>query len=334
MRDPVAGLPSEARKRMARAPQPSWTAPMLATLTEKRFSDPEWIFEPKFDGQRCLAFRRGSRVRLMSRNRLALNDHYPELTDGLAAQEADDFIVDGEIVAFEGNRTSFARLQRRMQVRDPEKARRTGVRVHLYLFDVLYLNGNDITALPLRQRKAALRTLLSFREPIRFTPHRNTEGEAYWRDACQKGWEGVIAKRADSPYQHGRSGDWLKFKCVNDQEFVIGGFTDPRGSRHGFGALLIGYYRADELVYAGKVGTGFDDELLDRLSRRLARIERARPRFSIGRLPRTGVHWVKPELVAQIGFTEWTRDGQLRHPRFLGLREDKRPSEVVRERPA
>lgn len=334
MRDRVAELPSEARKRMGRAPQPSWTAPMLATLTENRFSDPKWIFEPKFDGQRCLAFRKGSRVRLMSRNRLGLNNHYPELADGLAVQEADDFIVDGEIVAFEGNRTSFARLQRRMQVRDPEQARRTGVRVHLYLFDVLYLNGHDITALPLRQRKAALRTLLSFREPIRFTPHRNTDGEAYWRDACRKGWEGVIAKRADSPYQHRRSGDWLKFKCVNEQEFVIGGFTEPRGSRHGFGALLIGYYRADELVYAGKVGTGFDDELLDRLSRRLARIERARPRFSIGRLPRSGVHWVKPELVAQIGFTEWTRDGQLRHPRFLGLREDKRPSEVVRERPA
>lgn len=199
MRDPVAGLSSEAVKRLAKAPQPSWTAPMLATLTEKRFSDREWIFEPKFDGQRCLAFRTGSRVRLMSRNRLGLNDHYPELADGLSAQEADDFIVDGEIVAFEGNRTSFAKLQRRMQVRDPEKARRTGVPVHLYLFDVLYLNGHDITALPLRQRKAALRTLLSFREPIRFTPHRNAEGEAYWRDACQKGWEGVIASARIPP---------------------------------------------------------------------------------------------------------------------------------------
>lgn len=314
--------------------QPSWTAPMLATLTEKRFSDPDWIFEPKFDGQRCLAFRQGSRLRLMSRNRLQLNDHYPELAEALAAQEAERFIVDGEIVAFEGNRTSFARLQRRMQVRDPEKALRIGVRVYLYLFDVLHLNGHDVTAQPLRQRKSALRTLLSFDDPLRFTTHRNANGEAYWREACRKGWEGVIAKRADSPYQHGRSGDWLKFKCVHDQEFVIGGFTDPRGSRRGFGALLIGYYRGDELLYAGKVGTGFDDELLDLLTRRLARIERQRSPFTIARLALAGVHWVKPELVAQIGFTEWTRDGQLRHPRFLGLREDKGPHEVVRERPA
>jgi bifunctional non-homologous end joining protein LigD len=333
MTDPL-GLPFEPGKGIAKSPQPSWTAPMLATLTEKRFSDPAWIFEPKFDGERCLAFREGQRIRLLSRNRLQLNDHYPELAEALAAQGAEAFILDGEIVAFEGNRTSFARLQRRMQVRDPEKARRTGVRVFLYLFDVLHLDGYDVTALPLRQRKSALRSAVTFRDPLRFTPHRNADGEAHWREACRKGWEGVIAKRADSPYQHRRSPDWLKFKCVNEQEFVIGGFTDPKGSRRGFGALLIGYYLGDELVYAGKVGTGFDDELLDRLTRTLNRIERDRPPFSTGRLPRAGVHWVKPELVAQIGFTEWTGDGQLRHPRFLGLRRDKPPREVVRERPA
>ena len=333
MKDPLR-LPFEAGKRIAKSSQPSWTAPMLATLTEKRFSDPAWIFEPKFDGERCLAFREGRRIRLMSRNRLQLNDHYPELAEALTAQRAEAFILDGEIVAFEGNRTSFAKLQRRMQVRDPEKARRTGVRVFLYLFDVLYLNGYDVTPLPLRQRKSALRTAVTFEDPLRFTPHRNAHGEGYWREACRKGWEGVIAKRADSPYQQRRSPDWLKFKCVNEQEFVIGGFTDPKGSRRGFGALLIGYYRGDELVYAGKVGTGFDDELLDRLTRTLNRIERNRTPFSTGRPPRVGVHWVKPELVAQIGFTEWTRDGQLRHPRFLGLRRDKSPHEVVRERPA
>src|SRR5215211_5271500 len=144
---------------------------------------------------------------------------------------------------------------------------------------------------------------------------------------------GVIAKRADAPYAPGRSGDWLKFKCVNQQELVIGGYTDPKGSRHGLGALLLGYYRGDELVFAGKVGTGFDQELLGRLRRRLGPLEQNRPPFSVGRLPRAGVHWVRPELVAQIGFSEWTSDGQLRHPRFLGLRDDKRPREVVRERP-
>jgi bifunctional non-homologous end joining protein LigD len=220
-----------------------------------------------------------------------------------------------------------------MQLRDPDQARRSGVAVYLYLFDVLHAAGYDLTGLELRQRKAVLRRLLAFHDPLRFTPHRNADGEAYWRQACRKGWEGVIAKRADAPYAPGRSGDWLKFKCVNQQELVIGGYTDPKGSRHGLGALLLGYYRGDELVFAGKVGTGFDQELLGRLRRRLGPLEQNRPPFSVGRLPRAGVHWVRPELVAQIGFSEWTSDGQLRHPRFLGLRDDKRPREVVRERP-
>jgi bifunctional non-homologous end joining protein LigD len=334
MRDPLERLPDQARARAVAGDQPTWVSPMLAVLTERRFSDPGWIFEPKFDGERCLAFRKGSDVRLLSRNRKRLDDHYPELAEAMAAQEADDFVVDGEIVAFEGNRTSFARLQRRMQVRDPQAARATGVAVYFYLFDVLHVNGFDVTALALRDRKAVLRGLFSFRDPLRFTAHRNADGEAYWREACRKGWEGVIAKRADTPYERGRSGDWLKFKCVNEQEFVIGGFTDPKASRRGFGALLLGYHRDGDLVFAGKVGTGFDDRLLERLRRRLGSIERERPPFSAGRgLPSGGVHWVRPELVAQIGFTEWTGDGQLRHPRFLGLRDDKRPADVVRERP-
>jgi bifunctional non-homologous end joining protein LigD len=333
MSAPLEGLTEEARKHLVKARAPSWVDPMLATLTERRFSDPGWIFEPKFDGVRCLGFRAGSTVRLLSRNRLEVGNHYPEIEEALAAQHATDFVVDGEIVAFEGNRTSFARLQRRMQLRDPEKARRTGVAVFYYVFDVLHVSGFDVTGLRLRQRKGVLRKLLSFRDPLRFTPHRNTEGEAYWREACRKGQEGVIAKRADAPYLHRRSGDWLKFKCVNEQEFVIGGYTDPKGSRHDFGALLIGYYRGHDLMFAGKVGTGFDDETLRRLGRRLEALEQDRPPFSGGRLPRKDVHWVRPELVGQIGFTEWTGDGQLRHPRFRGLREDKRPRDVVRERP-
>jgi bifunctional non-homologous end joining protein LigD len=150
------------------------------------------------------------------------------------------------------------------------------------------VNGCDVTRVGLRQRKAILRRLLAFRDPLRFTPHRNADGEAYWRQACRKGWEGVVAKRADAPYRHDRSGDWLKFKCVNQQEFVIGGFTDPKGSRHGFGALLLGYYRGGDLVYAGKVGTGFNDELLERLGRRLASLERARPPFALGATPQRG----------------------------------------------
>ena len=326
-------LPPEARKALRRAQQPEWTQPMLATLTTRTFSDPDWIFERKLDGERCLAFRRGRTVRLLTRNRKQVNTHYPELVEALAAQEAEDFVIDGEIVAFEGNRTSFARLQRRMQVADPERARRTGVAVSFYLFDVLHAGGYDTTAVPQRHRKEILRRLLSFGDPLRFTEHRDERGERYLRDACRKGWEGLIAKRADTPYEHRRSTSWLKFKCVNEQEFVIGGYTDPKGSRTGFGALLLGYYEDGELVYAGKVGTGFDTETLGTMSERLRSIERDTTPFGAGALPRSSVHWVRPGLVAQIGFTEWTEDGQLRHPRFLGLRRDKSAREVVRERP-
>ena len=207
--------------------------------------------------------------------------------------------------------------------------------VYLYLFDLLYVERHDVTAVGLLHRKSLLRRLFQYRNPLRFTTHRVERGEAYWREACGRGWEGVIAKRADAPYEHRRSGSWLKFKCVNEQEFVIGGYTEPKGSRTGLGALLVGYYREKDLVYAGKVGAGFSRRTLADLSGRLARLERDDPPFTAGPgLPKLGVHWVKPALVGQIGFTEWTRDGQLRHPRFLGLRTDKNPREVVRERPA
>jgi DNA ligase D-like protein (predicted ligase) len=326
-------MPEAAKSRVRRRRQPTWVPPMLATLTEKRFSDPEWIYERKFDGERCLAFRERTAVRLMSRNQLRIDNHYPEVAEALEAQDPLPFIVDGEIVAFERNRPSFSRLQRRMQLRDPEAARRTGVPVFFYLFDVLHVGDFDLTGVELRHRKAVLKRLLSYGGPLRFTQHRNRDGESLWNDACASGWEGVIAKRADSNYEHRRSSNWLKFKCVNEQEFVIGGYTDPRGSRTGFGALLVGYYEDDRLRYAGKVGTGFDTTLLSSLARRLARLEQQEPPFDVGTLPRKGVHWVRPELVCQVGFSEWTQDGRLRHPRFLGLREDKPAREVVRERP-
>src|SRR6266542_3609981 len=294
-------LPPRARELLRPQEQPEWTAPMLAVLTNERFSDPGWIYERKLDGERCLAFRHGGRLRLLSRTRQPLNEAYPELVGPLEAQRSDDFIVDGEIVAFEGPRTSFERLQRRIQLRDPASALRSGI-------------------------------ALSYGDPLRFLPHRNTEGEALNRDACRRGWEGLIAKRADAPYQHARSEDWLKLKCVNEQEFVIGGWTDPTGTRVGLGALLIGYYDRGALRYAGKVGTGYSQAVLRDLRSRLDRLARAEPPFEHDGLPRSRVHWVRPELVAQIGFTEVTRDGKLRHPRFLGLRDDKRPREVVLER--
>jgi bifunctional non-homologous end joining protein LigD len=331
---PSGRTDSARRSPPARPAQPGWLDPQLATLTQDRFSDPAWIFERKLDGERCLAFRDGQRLRLMTRNQLEVTTTYPEIADALGAQQADDFIIDGEVVAFDGNQTSFARLQRRLGVRDPGSALRAEVPVYYYIFDLLWADGRDIRPLPLRERKRLLRELLSFDDPLRFTEHRDADGEAYWREACAQRWEGVIAKRADAPYRPGRSRDWLKFKCENSQEFIIGGYTDPQGSRTGFGALLLGYYdRSGKLTYAGKVGTGFDRRTLTSLHETLAAMERDRTPFERGVLPRSRVHWVEPRLVGQVAFTEWTPDGQLRHPRFQGLRRDKDPADVVRETP-
>ena len=327
----VDRLPATVRARLKKRPQPTWVAPMLATLTHEPFSREGWLFEPKLDGERCLVFRREGRLDLLSRNRKRLNRKYPELTAALEREETAAFIIDGEIVAFRGDVTSFAMLQQRMQVEQPTADLLRKVPVWLYVFDLIYLEQYDTRQVPLRHRKELLRDAFDFHEPVRLTPHREKEGEAYYREACRRHWEGVMAKNGDSVYVSRRTREWLKVKCVNEQEFVIGGYTDPRGTRIGFGALLVGYYRRGKLVYAGKVGTGYDTATLRRLAARLARLERATSPFDADRLPRNGVHWVKPALVAQIRFTEWTRDGKLRHPRFVGLRDDKRPEEVVRE---
>ena len=215
-----------------------------------------------------------------------------------------------------------------------EAARRSGVPVFYYAFDLLYLSGYDTTGLALRVRKSLLERVFTFRDPVRFSQHWDTHGERYYARACRAGWEGLIAKRADSPYQHKRSGDWLKFKCGNQQEVVIGGFTSPRGSRVGFGALLVGYYDDGQLRYAGKVGTGYDTETLFRLAARLSRLKQSRAPFADeAQIQERDVTWVKPSLVAEVAFTEWTRAGKLRHPRYLGLRSDKPAREVTREQP-
>ncbi len=318
------------RQRLREESKPAFTAPMLATLTDERFSHPDWIFERKLDGVRAIAIRDGDEVRLMSRNQKRMDSAYPEVIEALAAVVSRRYVVDGEIVAFEGRRTSFARLQARIHLREPQRARRTGVTVYYYLFDLLHLDGYDTRRLPLRARKSLLRARFDFVDPLRFTQHRNGEGEAYYAQACQDGWEGVLAKRADSRYTSGRSRDWLKFKCVSSQEFVIGGFTDPRGSRVGFGALLVGYFEDGSLRYAGKVGTGYDEVTLRALGGHLDDLEQDRSPF-VENVREKGVHWVEPKLVCEVGFTEWTDDGKLRHPRYLGLRDDKDPNEIVRE---
>jgi DNA ligase D-like protein (predicted ligase) len=321
--DLLAKLTAEERELVTPAPPPRTAGAMKAVLTDERFSDPNWVFERKLDGIRCIAIRAEDELQLLSRNDLSQNSRYPELVEALSAERCRQFAVDGEVVAFEGSQTSFARLAQRHQHYVP---------VFLYVFDVLWLEGHDVRSLPLRSRKRLLKQALQFHGPVRWTQYRNGDGEALFKEACRKGWEGLIAKRSDSPYVTTRSKDWLKFKCEHGQELVIGGYTEPRGSRVEFGALLLGYYRDGRFEYAGKVGTGFDTEMLHELGAQMRKLQSDDPPFAEPRqIKERGVTWVKPELVAQIGFTEWTRDGRLRHPRFLGLRDDKAAKEVVRE---
>jgi DNA ligase D-like protein (predicted ligase) len=311
---------------------PATVPVMLATLTEDRFSDRDWFYERKLDGVRCLARRtRSGKVQLSSRNDKDMTATFPEIAQVLAEQTESALLVDGEIVALKGRLTSFERLQGRLGIGDPETARATGIAVYYYVFDLLHLDGTDTRALPLRERKKLLRSALTFTDPLRFSTHRVGAGEQMYREACARGDEGVVAKRAAAPYVGGRSKDWLKFKCVRDQELVIGGWTDPQGSRQGLGAVLVGYYDGGDLRYAGKVGTGFPAELINPLMQRLGALAQEDSPFPRDQIRDRGVHWVRPELVAQIGFAEWTRDGRLRHPRFQGLRIDKAAADIVRE---
>jgi DNA ligase D-like protein (predicted ligase) len=306
-------------------------APMKAVLVHAPFSDPAWIFERKLDGIRCGVVRRAGSVRLLSRSRELLNSAYPELVEALEDQ-GPDLVADGEIVAFERGRMSFGRLQQRMQIRDPERARRSGIAVFLYLFDLLELDRGDLRLRPLLDRKRVLRGAIAFGGRVRFTRHRVGDGLSAYRHACAHGWEGIVAKRAHNRYTPGRSRDWLKIKCSRRQELVIGGWTTGHGARQRLGAVLVGYWDGELLRYAGKVGTGFDTAEVERLADELERRERPISPFADDDLPRRA-RWAEPELVAEIEFSEWTRGGKLRHPRYLGLRFDKPAREVLREDP-
>lgn len=290
-------------------PLPDWLEPMAATLTADRFTDPAWTFERKLDGIRLLAYKDGRDVRLWSRNRLSLTDSYPAVAKAIAGLPLKTAILDGEATGAWGRQGD----------------------ADYHVFDLLWLNGKDVTSLPLEARRARLGGI-PFELPIaRVLP---LDIEAPWEQACREGWEGVIAKRRDSPYEHRRSKHWLKMKCEATQELVIGGFTDPQGARVGLGALLVGYFDTQEFVFAGKVGTGFDTALLLDLRRRLDALLLPAPPFEkIRGLPRDRVHWVRPEIVVQVAFTEWTVHGKLRHPRLLGLRIDKAARDVIRETP-
>jgi bifunctional non-homologous end joining protein LigD len=295
---------------------PEWLEPMAATLTQERFAGPEWLFERKFDGIRLIAYKRGADVQLYSRNRLL--QQLPPVAAAVAKLPAKDLILDGE-VAWDGT-SSY------------------------HVFDVLWINGKQVTGLPLEERRAILKSL-PFSAPMKRVELLKDPDP--WERARREGWEGVIAKRRGSPYEHRRSKQWLKLKVEASQELVVGGFTDPEGARVGLGALLVGYYdrstrsqspratprgQAEEFVFAGKIGTGFNTALLLELRKKLDALEIAKPPFTkaIG-LPRLGAHWVRPKIVVQVSFMEWTVHGKLRHPRLIAVRYDKEPRDVVRE---
>jgi DNA ligase D-like protein (predicted ligase) len=298
-----------------------WIEPMLATLSDERDLGDEWVLERKLDGIRCLAFVRDGEVALRSRNQLPLS--FPSVAEALAP--LGDAVVDGEIVAVSeaGEPLGFQDLQRRGSAA-------------LWAFDLLRLHGEDLRARPLDERRSLLEQAARAAGPeLQVSTRIDGPSRAAYERACAAGWEGLIAKRAGGPYRGGRSRDWLKLKCVLEQEVVVGGFTEPRGSRVGVGALLVGYHEDGALRYAGKVGTGFDTATLVAFRERLDAIEVGAPPFDEPIKPRpAGARWVRPEIVVQVGFAEWTNAGRLRQPRYIGLREDKRPEDVVRERPS
>lgn len=306
---------------------------MLATLTDRRDFGDDWLLERKFDGERCVARKEGGDVRLESRSGRDLTSTYPEIRAAVAAQQARDLLLDGEVVAYDGDQTSFTRLQRRLGVSSPSPEQVATYPVVYCVFDLLDIDGEDLTDRPLLERRTRLTTAIRPSPALQPTEAWNDDPQGRFAAACRFGWEGLIAKRADAPYAAGRSKDWLKLKCVWEQEFVVGGYTDPTGSRTDFGALLVGYYEQGSLRYAGKVGTGYTRATLHDLGIRLRSLETAEPAFVDARPIPRGTHWTRPDLVAQIGFAEWTSDARLRQPRFLGLRDDKSPADVVRERP-
>ncbi len=324
---------SEYSHKTEKKSMPDWLDPMLATLTYDHFDNKDWIYERKWDGERALVFKKKGKVTIYSRNKKKLNDTYPDLEEAFNKTKEDNFIADGEICTFDGDVSSFSKLQGRMQVKSRKEAKESSIKVYYYFIDLLYIDQYLITDLPLRDRKNILLDSFEFDDPLRFTTHRNEKGLDFYEEACKKGWEGIIAKDANYRYVHDRSKKWLKFKCVTRQEFVIGGYTEPKGERIGFGALLIGYYVDDKLKYAGKVGTGYDDEMLKKLSEKMKKIETDDNPFreSENEIKEKKVHWIKPKLVGEVAFTQWTDDGKLRHPAFKGLRDDKDPEEVKKE---
>jgi DNA ligase D-like protein (predicted ligase) len=311
---------------------------MLASLAAEPFDHPDWIFEPKFDGLRVLVRFDGEEVTLISRNGHSQNVQFPDMVRSLDRALSRPTVLDGEVVCFDDKeKSSFRAIQQRFHLlnRAEIERRAEAYPAFLHLFDILYFDRFDVTGLPLGERKEILHSAVRWSDRLRETPFKRRSGVAEWKAACRQGEEGIIGKDWNSLYVPGRGAGWLKFKCVGRQEVVIGGFTEPQRSRVGLGAILVGYYDdMGRLTYAGKVGTGYTQQTLLDLRALLDREEVNNSPFAVGDPPRgRGVHWVRPKYVAEIGFAEWTDKGLLRQPRFEGLRTDKHPREIRRERP-
>jgi ATP-dependent DNA ligase len=276
---------------------PDWIVPMAATLTQDRFTSPDWLFERKYDGIRLIAYRQGGDVRLFSRNRLP--QHLPEIAAAVAVLPVTDAILDGEITWGRGGTV-------------------------YHVFDLMWLDGRDVMPLPLVERRALL-DRVPLAPPLEHVPL--LDDPRPWERACEEGWEGVIAKRRDSIYEPRRSKAWVKMKCELTADLVVGGFTDPQGSRVGLGALLVGHREGDDLCFAGRVGTGFDTKMLLDLRARLDALEIPASPFTRGTdLPRLRAHWVRPEIAVRVAFIEWTGNRKLRHPRLLAVLTERAAS--------
>jgi len=323
----IKNLPG-ARK----APLPDFIPPQLATLVGSAPAGDEWLHELKFDGYRMVCHLHRGKARFWSRNQKDWTEKFPNLSKALKALPAPAAILDGEVVVVDkAGRTSFQKLQQSMK---------GGAASFIFqIFDLVYLNGYNLRGVALRERKALLEDLLAgvdAKGPLRYSDHVVGNGDRFFKQACEYGIEGVVSKRADSVYESTRSRSWLKVKCTKRQEFVIVGYTPSKKDFPGFGSLILGVYEKGKLVYSGRVGTGFSIKQRLELQKNVDRI--SQPAMPFATKPKDpglrDAHWAKPQLVAEVEFTEWTEDGSIRHPSFQGLREDKKAKDVVREEPA
>ena len=313
---------------------PGVIKPMLATLVDEPFSDPQWLFETKWDGVRAVCFIRNGTARFISRNQIEMTAQYPELANIAESVRGSSVVLDGEIVALDDNGVSrFQLLQRRLGRKNAGEIERLAAttKIVFYVFDLLFLDGFDLIGCKLIDRKATLEGILKSSRNIRFSDHIVGEGKKLYEEIAKVPLEGMIAKRVESTYMQRRSTEWLKIKTIQQAEVVIGGYTEPRNSREYFGALVVGLYRDGELHYVAHAGGGFNHQTLAQIYQLMQKLKTKGCPFVDKPKTNEAVQWVKPKLVAQVKFSEWTADGRMRQPVFLGLRKDKKPDECVFE---